>query len=297
VKILVTGREGQLVRSLIERVSGNPEFEIVALGRPELDLERPATLAASVRAVAPDVLINAAAYTAVDQAEDEPERAHVVNAEAPAALAAAARACGARFVHVSTDYVFDGRAERPYREDDPIAPLGVYGRTKAEGEARVRSDSPDHLIIRTAWVYSPFGRNFVRTMMGAAAAGRDTLRVVADQQGNPSSAHDLAEGLLAAARALRNRPTLAGTYHLAGTGITSWHGFAEAIFRHCASLGLATARVEPIATADWPTRAPRPAFSALDGSRFERDFGYRMPPWQDSLPLVIDRLARDAHVS
>jgi dTDP-4-dehydrorhamnose reductase len=295
VRILVTGREGQLVRSLIERARGNPDFEIVALGRPELDLERPETLAAPVRAVAPDLLINAAAYTAVDQAEDEPDRARIVNAEAPAALAAAARGCGARFIHISTDYVFDGRAGRPHREDDPVDPLGVYGRTKAEGEERVRADSPRHLIVRTAWVYSPFGRNFVRTMIGAAAAGRDTLRVVADQKGSPSSALDLADGLLAAARIWRARPDLAGTYHLAGTGTTSWCGFAEEIFRDCQSLGLPAARVEPITTSDWPTRAPRPAYTVLDCSRFERDFRYRMPAWQDSLSLVMRVLAGNVH--
>jgi dTDP-4-dehydrorhamnose reductase len=241
------------------------------------------------------VIINTAAYTAVDLAEDEPDKAQIVNAEAAGAIAAAARECGSRMIQISTDYVFDGSAEGPYREDAPTNPLGVYGRTKCEGEERVRAETSDHLIVRTAWVYSPFGKNFVRTMMHLAES-RDTVPVVADQKGNPTSAYDIADGLIAVLEAWRHGATgLGQTYHLAGTGVTSWCGFAEAIFDQCRSLGLPAARAEPIATADWPTRAPRPRNSALDCSQFLADFGYRAPDWRDSLKTVVERLGKTLH--
>jgi dTDP-4-dehydrorhamnose reductase len=291
VKILVTGREGQLARSLLERAAHVPQLEVLALGRPELDLERPETLTAPILAISPDVIINAAAYTAVDQAEDEPEIARTVNAEAAGAMAAAARQCGARIIQISTDYVFDGTAEGAYREDSPTNPLGVYGRTKWEGEERVRAETPDHLILRTAWVYSPFGRNFVRTMMQLAET-RDTVRVVADQHGNPTSALDLADGLIAVLDAWRHGDVGRGrTYHLAGTGVTTWAGLAEAVFDQCRALGRPAAKIEPIVTSEWPTRAPRPRNSALDSSRFAADFGYRMPEWRSSLADVVTRIA------
>jgi len=291
VKILVTGREGQIAKSLTERGAPIPGLEIIALGRPEFDLGRPEQLSAPIRAISPDVIVNAAAFTAVDLAEDEPERTCIVNAEAAGAIAAAARECGARIIQISTDYVFDGSAANAYREDAPANPLGVYGRTKWEGEERVRAEAPDHLILRTAWVYSPFGRNFVRTMMQLAKS-RDTVRVVADQHGNPTSALDLAEGLLTVLEAWRRGDVgLGGTYHLAGTGITTWCGLAEAIFDQCRARGLPAARVEPIATAEWPTSAPRPRNSALDCTRFAEDFGFRMPDWQSSVGEVVARLA------
>jgi dTDP-4-dehydrorhamnose reductase len=260
-----------------------------------MDLERPETLSEPIRAVGPEVVINAAAFTAVDQAEDEPERARAVNVEAAGAIAAAARESGARIIQISTDYVFDGSAEGAYSEGAPTHPLGVYGRTKCEGEARVRAEAPDHLILRTAWLYSPFGKNFVRTMM-QLAEDRDTVSVVADQRGNPTSAYDLADGMIAVLEAWRHGGTgLGGTYHLAGTGITTWAGFAEAIFDHCRALGLPAARVEPIASVDWPARAPRPLNSALNSSRFEADFGYCAPAWQDSLQTVVGRLGKSLH--
>jgi dTDP-4-dehydrorhamnose reductase len=292
MKWLVTGREGQLARSLAERAAHHPEIELIFAGRPEYDLERPEALAETIGAIAPDVVVNAAAYTAVDKAEDEPERARLVNAEAPARLAAAARAAGARFVQISTDYVFDGTGAGPYREDAPTAPIGVYGRTKCAGEEAVRAATPDHVIVRTAWVYSPFGTNFVRTMI-RLARDRDTIRVVADQRGNPSSALDIADGLLAMAGRWRAEPRLGlgGTYHLGGSGETDWAGFAEAIFAECAARGLPSARVERIGTAEYPTRAVRPANSTLDSTAFARDFGFRMPDWQRSLATVVARLA------
>ncbi len=287
----MTGRSGQIVQSLIERSAHLNELEIVALGRPELDLERPDQLTGPLRAARPDVIINAAAFTAVDLAEDEPDKARTVNAVAAGEIAAAANECGARIIQISTDYVFDGRAEGAYREDAPTNPLGVYGRTKCEGEDRVSAAASDHLIVRTAWLYSPFGRNFVRTMMHLAES-RDTVAVVADQRGNPTSALDLADGLIAVLQAWRRGDTgLGQTYHLAGTGISSWCGFAEAIFDRCRALGLPAARVEPIASADWLTRAPRPRNSALDCAKFSRDFGFDAPRWTESLADVVKRLA------
>ena len=291
MKVLVTGREGQLVRSLVER-GRDSGFTILPVGRPALDLEDSASVEAAIRDARPDIVINAAAYTAVDAAEDEPERAFRINAEAAGEVAAAARLVRAPIIQISTDYVFDGSGDRPYREGDETNPIGVYGRSKLVGEQRVRDENPDHLIVRTAWVYSPFGKNFLRTMM-ALAESRDTIRVVADQRGNPSSALDIADGLLACLRGWRDDGgrALGRTYHLAGSGAASWFEFAEQIFTECGRRGLASCRAEPIATTDWPTRAARPANSMLDSSAFASDFGFVMPDWKASTAAVIERLA------
>ncbi|MES2119084.1 MAG: dTDP-4-dehydrorhamnose reductase [Pseudomonadota bacterium] len=292
MKVLVTGRSGQLARSLAERAEGR--VELVTMGRPELDLEEPGSAANAIAAARPDVVINAAAYTAVDEAEDEPERAMRINAEAAGEVAVAAAKLGVPVIQISTDYVFDGRGEGGYPEDAPTAPLGVYGRTKLAGEEAVRGANPRHVMVRTAWVYSPFGRNFVKTMMGAAKV-REVLTVVDDQRGNPSSALDLADGLLAMVERWRDVPDLglSQTYHLAGTGSTSWCGFARAVMAECAKLGLAAAKVQPIASADWPTKASRPHNSQLSSEKFVRDFGFVMPPWERSLTAVVARLAKD----
>jgi dTDP-4-dehydrorhamnose reductase len=298
MKILVTGREGQLARSLDARGRLNPAIALSFAGRPEFDLEQPDALADHIRAAAPDVVINAAAYTAVDKAEDEPERARRINAEAPAKLAAAAREAGARFVQVSTDYVFDGTGAGPYREDAPTAPIGVYGRSKYDGEEAVRAATPDHVVVRTAWVYSPFGANFVKTMI-RLAGDCEQINVVADQRGNPSSALDLADGLFALCHGWRSgaRTGLGETYHLAGTGETVWADFARAIFAECDANGLPSARVVPIGTEDYPTRAVRPANSTLDSSRFVHDVGFQMPDWRASLAEVVKALAEQARGS
>jgi dTDP-4-dehydrorhamnose reductase len=288
MKVLVTGTQGQLARSLVERAALHPDIEVIAVGRPELDLETPGSAEKAIVAATPDVVINAAAYTAVDQAEDEPDRAFRVNADAAGEVAAAAARVGAAVIQVSTDYVFDGRQSAPYDEQAVPNPLGVYGRSKLAGEEQVRAANPDHVIVRTAWVYSPFGRNFVRTMMTAAET-RDCLTVVDDQRGSPSSALDLADGLL---RLLRTGAAASGeTYHLAGVGSTSWCGFAEMIMAECRRVGLPAADVRPIRTEDWPTKAPRPRNSMLDSTRFERAFGFAMPPLEQSLGQVIGRLA------
>jgi dTDP-4-dehydrorhamnose reductase len=292
MRVLVTGADGQLTRSLVERSAAHPEIEIIAVGRPQLDLEIPESGARTIADVRPDAVINAAAYTAVDQAEDDPERAHRINAEAAGEIAAAAERIGARMVQISTDYVFDGRVAGPYAEDAQPNPLGAYGRSKLAGEEAVRAANREHLILRTAWVYSPFGNNFVKTMMSAATT-RDTLTVVDDQRGSPSSALDLADGLLRILEVWRERETtgLGGTYHLAGTGSTTWCGFARAIMAECRKRGLPAAEVRPIATRDWPTRAARPANSVMSSAKFSRDFGFAMPRWEESLAAVVERLA------
>lgn len=297
MRVLVTGEQGQLARSLAARAAALPGLSVETVGRPRLDLERPETIAASIAAAAPDVVVNAAAYTAVDQAEDEPERAFRINGAAAGEVAAAARRAGARVIQVSTDYVFDGTGEGAYAETAPTCPLGVYGRSKLEGERQVAEANPDHVILRTAWVYSVYGRNFVKTMLGAAVQ-RDALDVVADQHGNPTAADDIADGILALVAAWRDRPRLGlnGTYHLAGTGEASWFDFAAAIFEEAARNGLATAAVNPIRSADRPTRAARPANSVLDCRRFAADFGYRAPPWRQSTAAVVAALARAAAV-
>lgn len=286
MKILVTGREGQLVRSLLERGAGR---DIVALGRPDLDLDVQGSARAAILASHADIVINAAAYTNVDQAEDEPDRAMRINGDAAGEIADAAREIGAPVIQISTDYVFDGTAHGPYAEDAPTNPIGAYGRSKLLGETRVRDANPDHAIVRTAWVYSPFGRNFVKTMMSLAHT-RDTLTVVADQHGNPTSALDLADGLLA----LIDLGVVGGTtYHLAGTGNATWFDLAEYIFAQCANLGLPAATVTAVPTTGFPTRAARPANSILNSARFEAATGFRMPMWKHSVAHTVAGLARD----
>ena len=295
MKVLVTGREGQLARSLAERAAGREGIELLAIGRPELDLEVPGSAARAIAEASPDVVINAAAFTGVDQAEDEPDLAFRINADAAGEVAAAARDIGAAIIQISTDYVFDGRSEEPYAEDSATNPLGVYGRSKLAGEEQVRAANPDHLILRTAWVYSPFGRNFVRTMV-AAAQTHDVLTVVDDQFGNPSSALDLADGILTVIDRWRQgrRIGLGETYHLVGSGSTSWCGFARAILDECRALGLPAAEVRPIRTDEWPTKAVRPRNSTLDCAKFAADFGFTMPEWRRSLATVVERLAGGA---
>ena len=288
MRILLTGREGQVARSLLEKAEARPDVELVPAGRPEVDLAEPGSVARVIRAVAPDLVINAAAYTAVDQAEDEPELAIRINAEAAGEAAAAARTAGAAIIQLSTDYVFDGQSSAPYREDAPTNPLSVYGRSKLAGEEAVRAANPDHLILRTAWVYSPFGRNFVRTMV-AAARDRDVLKVVDDQQGCPTSALDLAAAILVI---IQQWPFEIGlTYHLAGSGSASWFELASEVMANCRRLGLPAAEVRPIRTADWPTKAVRPPYAVLDCTRIHRDLGLQLPDWQTGVAATVERLA------
>lgn len=288
MRVLVIGRSGQVAQSLLER-GAEAGVSVEAIGRPDADLARPETLENALARTEADMIINAAAYTAVDAAETDEDAAHALNAQGPGALA---RLCAVRkvpLIHISTDYVFDGTADRPYREDDPIAPRSAYGRTKADGEKAVADSGADALIVRTAWVYSPFGKNFVRTMLRVGAE-RDTLSVVADQRGNPTSALDIADALLGLAAARASWPTGAHIVHLSGTGDATWHAFAEAIFE-AADL---SPTVNAISTSDYPTPAARPANSRLDNTRLREEFGISLPHWRESLPPIVARLLADA---
>lgn len=291
MKIVVTGREGQIVQSLLEKASQRPDLEVIALGRPELDLAKQETVGSAIEAIKPDLVVSAAAYTAVDLAEDEQELAFAVNASGAEAVAKAAKACGVPVVHLSTDYVFAGDAREPYVESDVTAPRSVYGSSKLEGEHLVAQANPQHIILRTAWVYSPFGKNFVKTMLKLAET-RDALSVVSDQNGNPSSALDIADAIIQVADHLAAEPDFSdyGVYHLVGTGDTNWSGFARAVFEESAKLGGPTAIVTDIATADYPTKAVRPANSRLSTEKFQQVFNWSAPHWQSSLRDVVSRL-------
>jgi dTDP-4-dehydrorhamnose reductase len=290
VRLAVTGREGQVAQCLVE-AGAAAGHEVVRLGRPELDLKRPETVAPAIAAAAPDVVVSAAAYTAVDKAESEPDEAFAVNALGAGAVAEAAHRLGLPVIHLSTDYVFDGTKPTPYVESDPVGPVSVYGASKLEGERRV-SAVPNHAILRTAWVYSPVGKPFVRTMM-ALGADRGEVRVVADQRGTPTSAADIAHAVLAVAANLRasDDASLRGVFHLAGTGEASWADFAEAIFAGLAERGRSPVTVRHIATSDYPTPARRPSNSRLDCARLAARHGVRLPDWRSSLQLCLDRLA------
>lgn len=291
MRIAVTGTTGQLVRSLLTKATAT-DVEVVTLGRPDLDLERPADIHAVIERVRADCIVNAAAYTAVDKAESEPELAMAINATGARAVADAAHALRLPLIQISTDYVFDGALPRPWREDDATGPLGAYGRSKLLGEQAIAAAGDNHVILRTAWVHSPYGANFVKTMLRLAES-RDEIGVVADQVGTPTYAPDLAEAVIAIARRLVNEPgnaELRGTFHAAGSGETSWAGLAEAVFAASARLGGPSVRVKPITTADYPTPARRPANSRLDCGRLEARYGLRLPHWQVSVEDCVARL-------
>jgi dTDP-4-dehydrorhamnose reductase len=293
VRLVVTGREGQVVRSIFERAAGS-KFEIVPLGRPELDLAgEPAAIRLAVEASRPDLLVSAAAYTHVDRAETEPEAAFAVNERGPRALAQSARRLGVPLIHLSTDYVFDGAKRTPYVEEDPTHPTGFYGSSKLAGERAVFAEHEDCVVVRTAWVYSPFGANFVKTMLRLAEA-RDEVAVVGDQYGNPSSALDIADGILQLASNLRagGGSEQRGVFHMTGTGHASWAELAEAIFSASAEIGGPAARVRHINSAEYPTAAKRPANSQLDSTKLARVHGIRLPEWRSSLKGVVERLVQ-----
>lgn len=288
--LLVAGRSGQVATCLARRRP--PEgWQVVALGREQgLDITDETAVRRSLAAHRPDVVVNAAAYTAVDRAESEPEAAFAVNRDGAAMLA---RACAERdvpFVHISTDYVFDGDKAGAYVEDDPIAPLGIYGASKAAGEDAVRAAAGRHLILRTSWVYSPFGSNFVKTIRRLAET-RDEITVVADQHGCPTAADDIAAAILTLAGRLAAAEAPSGTFHMAGTGDTTWHGFAEAILRLLRPGG-GPPRLSAIGTADYPTAARRPKNSRLDCSRLAGAYGLVLPPWQESLRRCVAELSQ-----
>jgi dTDP-4-dehydrorhamnose reductase len=291
MRIVVTGRHGQVAQSLLERAPAL-NVDVHAAARPEFDLVRPAEAERALIDLRPDIIVNAAAYTAVDRAESEPDLARRINAQGAEAVARAAARLGIPIIQLSTDYVFDGGLDRAYREDDPTGPLNVYGDSKLRGERAVAAANCNHVILRTTWVYSPFGSNFARTML-ALARQRPSISVVSDQLGTPTNALDLADGIIAIARNLLDRPAAAesrGVFHITGGGDTNWAGFAMAILAASVAAGGPSARVMPIAASEHPTVARRPANSRLDNSRLNRIHGVRLPHWEQSLQGCIGRL-------
>jgi dTDP-4-dehydrorhamnose reductase len=289
MKILLLGKTGQVgsaLTPLLTRLAQSTDAgALVALGRADVDLSDAAALAQAVQQVQPALIVNAAAHTAVDRAETEPDIAFAINALAPGVLAQQAATLNALLVHYSTDYVFDGSQQTPYRESDPTHPLGVYGQSKLAGEQAVQASGCRHLLLRTSWVYDSTGRNFLTTMLRLAKQ-HGKLRVVGDQHGSPTSAAMIAEASLQLIRSMLNQPAMqGGLYHLTAQGQTTWHGFAQAIMRKA---GL-DVPIEAITTADYPTPARRPAYSVLDCSKLQTEFNYRLPGWQqalDALPVL-----------
>ncbi len=289
--ILVIGKNGQVSRALQETLAG-AAYRVVTVGRPEVDLCNPRSLTDAILAARPRIVINAAAYTAVDRAEDEPELAYAVNAIGAEAAAKAAADVGAAIIHVSTDYVFDGSKRAPYLETDPVAPLGIYGQSKRNGEERVGAANSKHVILRTAWIFSPFGNNFVKTMLRLNQEQRE-IKVVDDQYGNPTFAPDLAElirKLIPVIGAASPDPNFFGTFHAVNRGDTTWFGFAEATIDGAAERGASHADVRPIGTKDYSTKARRPAYSVLSTDKLRTVYGIELRPWREALSSCLDRL-------
>jgi len=291
IKLLATGNRGQIAQALSELASSRPGIAVVCVGRPRMDLDKLDTIDSTIREFAPDVVVSTAAYTAVVHAEDESQLAMRINGDAAGQLAAATRAASAKLIHLSTDYVYDGTKPTPYVETDAVAPQSVYGHSKLVGEQRVHAEHPEAAILRTAWVYSSFGRNFAKTMLDLART-RDNFPVVDDQLGNPTSAHDIADAILAMVECWRQAPHAGegSCSHCAGTGETTWDGFARHVFETSRALGGPYAEVTPLSTSDWLTKAIRPANSRLDCTKFSRDFGWRAPEWHSSTDVVLRRL-------
>lgn len=287
MRILVTGKDGQVGWELRRTLA--VLGDVIAMDRTQLDLSNPEQAANLVRTIKPQVIVNAAAYTAVDKAESEEPLARAINALTPAAMALEAKKLGALFVHYSTDYVFDGKATRPYRESDAVAPVSAYGRTKEEGERLIRESGAHHLILRTAWVYGVRGKNFLLTMLRLAKE-RDRLRVVGDQIGSPTWSRLIAEASAALVQKAAGS-AVAETLNLTSQGQTSWHGFASAIVARGAELGLCPdIPVDAIGTADYPTPAHRPAYSVLSNEKLGEKFGVALPEWKTALELCLEDL-------
>ena len=284
--ILVTGGAGQVATELAGRAPGR----VTRVGRPAFDFDQPATIAAVFEQIRPSLLVNAAAWTAVDAAEQAEAAALRANRDGPAELARLCAAAGIPLIHISTDYVFDGLKGAPYLETDPTSPTGVYGSSKLAGEQAVLGYGRA-VVLRTSWVYAAIGKNFVRTMLGAAQK-TSTLKVVADQQGCPTNAGDLADAILAVASRIEAgwQPEYAGVFHAAGTGSTTWHGLAVAAFEEAARHGRPMPSVTPIATDAWPTPAKRPPDSRLDCGKLARVFDVRLPPWRPTLARTVDAI-------
>jgi len=288
VRVLIIGKTGQVARELA-RQEWSAHFNVTQLGREQCDLSGIASIVRIVEAHTPDIVINAAAHTAVDRAESESELATLVNGRAPGELARICAKIGAALIHLSTDYVFDGTKHGAYVENDPVNPLSVYGRTKEAGEAAIRAAHDKHIIVRTSWVFSAHGENFVKTMLRLAAT-QPELRVVADQHGAPTAARDIARALATIAEAIAVGKAQWGTFHFTSAEPTTWHGFAEAIV---AGLGPTRPKVTPITTAERPTPARRPANSVLDCGRIRQAYGLPQPSWRAALAEVLAELGPD----
>ncbi len=293
MRLIVTGLEGQVVRSLIERGAAR-DVEIIAVGRPQLDLANEASIEAALMSVPGDIIINAAAYTAVDKAETEEALAMQINGAGAGAVSRIAASRGLPIIHLSTDYVFDGTLDRPYCENDPVAPIGAYGRSKWAGEKAVAAANPHHTILRTAWVYSPFGNNFIKTMLRLGET-REALSVVADQHGSPTSALDIADAVISIAERILAQPedpSFYGTFHLTGSGEATWAEFATYIFAEAEKHGRKPVQVHSITTADYPTPARRPSNSRLSNESLSKAFAVRLPAWRLSTANCVARLLR-----
>ncbi|UXS03428.1 dTDP-4-dehydrorhamnose reductase [Agrobacterium tumefaciens] len=291
MRLAVTGKNGQVVSALLARA--NIDLQIIALGRPELDLLHPETVLRALHDAKPDAVVSAAAYTAVDKAESEPDAAYAINRYGAKAVAEAAKSLGLPVIHLSTDYVFDGAKDGAYQENDPTGPTSVYGRSKLDGETAINESNANHAILRTAWVYSQYGNNFVKTMLRLAET-KDEINVVADQFGCPTSANDIAQAIIVIAKRLVEDPSpdLRGVFHLSGSGETTWAGFAKQIFAFSMAEGGKPMTVNAIKTAQYPTPAKRPANSRLDCSKLEKTYGIKLPDWQSSTRAVVTAIAQ-----
>jgi dTDP-4-dehydrorhamnose reductase len=290
MKMLITGSEGQLGWELL-RQAGSFNMEAVGLDLPFLDITSESGITSALNEHRPDIIINSAAYTNVERAEDDEKACFAVNESGPEKLASVCRSAGIPMIHISTDYVFDGTNKIPYSENDPISPVSVYGRSKADGEKRVRNILENHIILRTSWLYGVHGHNFVKTVLKLGLE-KEVIGIVADQLGSPTSAADLAETILIISGRIMNKSeTEYGTYHYCGEGITSWHGFAEKIIETAKLYSpVTTKHVKPLTTNDYPTKAKRPLFSALDCALIQKRFGIIPKPWGKSLEAVIGRI-------
>ena len=290
MNIILIGSRGQLGRELVKQ-SKHSDFKVLAVDLPQFNITDPAQIKKTFTNFQPDLAINAAAYTNVDRAETESDIAFAVNQDGPAYLARVCAKADIPLIHVSTDFVFDGKKKTLYVESDQVNPLSVYGKSKAAGENEVRSFIEKHIIIRTSWLYSVHGHNFVKTMLQLGNE-KKSIQVVSDQSGSPTSATDLAETILTVAARIQNSSSIDwGTYHYCSRGVTTWHGFAETIFDLAGRYGSTEKpEIEPVTTGEYPAKAKRPIFSALDCTRIKECFGVNPKPWQESLQVTIESL-------
>lgn len=291
LKVLITGAQGQVGKELTQ-IANKKGFDVIAAGRAELDITQTQNVEDYITQYQPDIVINAAAFTAVDKAESERDLAFAINRDGAKNIASACKKQNIPLLHISTDYVFDGTKSKSYSEDDSISPLGVYGESKWQGEEAIRKNLSDYLILRVAWVFGAQGNNFVKTML-RLGNDRDELNVVADQFGGPSPAKNIAQTLINLVEQYQKNNTLAwGTYHYCGNSKTTWYDFAKEIFKQAFESGLLIKqiKVNPITTAEYPTAAKRPGNSMLDCSKLKKTFGIEMPEWKEALKLVLIEL-------